>query len=288
MIASAPGKIILFGEHAVVYGRHALVSAINMRCRVRVERSREFLIKSPLGVTGLDFSIHPYISYAVRRFQELENVRGAEITVDSDIPIGSGLGSSAAVIVATLKALSGEFGVKLGKEEIFELAKQVEIDVQGRASGIDPFISTFGGAWLFPERKKVDVPYRFFVINLGEKSTAEMVSKVAELRERHKAIVDRIFDVIDSIAVSAAENIGDEKFIDELISINQSMLRAIGVSNPQIDELIAKLERNGLKAKITGAGGGGCIFGICRSRAPPGSVVLESEREGVRIEAENS
>lgn len=285
MIASAPGKIILFGEHAVVYGRHAIVSAINLRCRVKVERSSSFVIRSPLGTTGLDFTIHPYISYTVRRFQKLESIEGAEITVSSDIPIGSGLGSSAAVIVATLKALCGEFGVELERDEIFELAKQVEIDVQGRASGIDPFISTFGGAWLFPERREVRVPFKFFVINLGEKSTAEMVSKVAKLRERHGETVNRIFDVIDSIAMSAVEKIGDEEFIEELIVMNQSMLRAIGVSTPQIDELIARLEEEGFRVKITGAGGGGCIFGLYRGRAPAESVILESEREGVRFES---
>lgn len=284
MIASAPGKIILFGEHAVVYGRHALVSAINKRCRVRVEKAEDFRIKSQLGITGLDFKIHPYVSFAVKRFGEVVDIKGAEIEIESEIPIGSGLGSSAAVIVATIKALSAEFDVGLSNEEIFEIAKKVEIDVQGRASGIDPFISTYGGAWLFPERVKVEVPFSFFVFNLGEKSTAEMVSKVAGLKERHPEIVEKIFDAIDIISLEASKNMDDVEFINELVSFNQSLLRAIGVSTPEIDELIAELEKQGMTAKITGAGGGGCVFGIYTGNKPEGSMIVECETEGVRVE----
>jgi len=285
MIASAPGKIILFGEHAVVYGRHALVSAINRRCRVRVKRADEFRIKSQLGITGLDFEIHPYISFAIKRFSSLADVKGAEIYVESEIPVGSGLGSSAAVTVATLKALSAEFGVEMSNEAIFEMAKKVEIDVQGRASGIDPFISTYGGAWLFPERIRVDVPFSFFVVNLGKRSTAEMVSKVAKLRERHPEVLEKIFDAIDTISLEASKNM-KAGFINELISINQSLLRAIGVSNPEIDELVAKFEKEGMAVKITGAGGGGCVFGIFSGKRPDGSIVVECETEGVKIENE--
>lgn len=287
MIASAPGKIILFGEHAVVYGRHALVSAINRRCRVRVERASEFRIKSQLGITGLDFEIHPYISFAIKRFSSLTDVKGAEINVESEIPVGAGLGSSGAVIVATLKALSAEFGVEMSNEEIFEMAKKVEIDVQGRASGIDPFISTYGGAWIFPERIKVKVPFSFFVLNLGKRSTAEMVSKVAKLKERHPEVLERIFDAIDAISLEASKNMDDADFINELISINQSLLRAIGVSTPEIDKLIAKFEKEGIAAKITGAGGGGCVFGIFNGKIHEGGMVVECETEGVRIEDES-
>ncbi|WP_202319052.1 mevalonate kinase [Archaeoglobus neptunius] len=286
MIASAPGKIILFGEHAVVYGRHAIVSAINLRCRVKVRRAREFKIKSQIGVTGLDFRVHPYVSFAVKRFGEVFNLSGAQIEIESDIPIGSGLGSSGAVIVATIKALSAEFGIEMSREEIFEMAKQVEIDVQGRASGIDPFISTYGGAWLFPERRELNVPFEFFVINMGRRSTAEMVSKVAVLKKQHPEITEKIFDAIDRISIEASRNMGDKETIKRLISINQSLLRAIGVSTPEIDRVIAELERRGLNAKITGAGGGGCLFGILEGVIPENSIVVRCGEEGVRIEDE--
>ncbi|MCS7143762.1 MAG: mevalonate kinase [Archaeoglobaceae archaeon] len=282
MIASAPGKIILFGEHSVVYGRHALVSAINLRCRVEVKRSDKFRIISPLGATGLDFEVHPYISFAIKRFFEFQKVNGAEIITNSEIPIASGLGSSAAVTVATLKAMSEEFGANLSDEEIFEIAKKVEIDVQGKASGIDPFISTFGKSWIFPEKRRVDLPFNFFVIKLWERSTKAMVEKVAKLRQKYPDVIERIFDAIDAIALKAP-TCGLEDF-EELIYINQSLIRAIGVSSAEIDEVISKLEKDGFKVKITGAGGGGCIFGIFRDKKPEGGFLVKPEMEGVRIE----
>jgi len=282
MIASAPGKIILFGEHSVVYGRHALVSAINLRCRVEARKSGDFRIISPLGVTGMDFEVHPYVSFAIKRFSELKKINGVELVIRSDIPIASGLGSSAAVTVATLKALSEEFEFTLSDEEIFELAKKVELDVQGRASGIDPFISTFGGAWIFPEREKVELPFDFFVFRLWERSTKLMVEKVAKLRQRHSEVLEKIFDAIDAIALKAPK-CGSEDF-EELIHINQSLLRAIGVSSPEIDELISRLEKEGFRVKLTGAGGGGCVFGIYRGKKPEEATIVKSEKEGVRIE----
>ncbi|MEM0215766.1 MAG: mevalonate kinase [Archaeoglobaceae archaeon] len=282
MIASAPGKIILFGEHSVVYGRHALVSAINLRCRVKVKKSNDFRIISPLGATGIDFKVHPYISTAIKRFSDIKKIDGAEIIVKSEIPIASGLGSSAAVTVATLMALSEEFGAHLNNEEIFEIAKRVELDVQGRASGIDPFISTFGGSWLFPERQRVELPFQFFVIKLWERSTKKMVEKVAEMRKAYPEVLEKIFDAIDAIALKAPKCKIEE--FEELIYINQSLLRAIGVSSPEIDEIISKLEKDGFKVKLTGAGGGGCIFGIYKGKKPAGSFLVKPEREGVRIE----
>ncbi len=283
MKASAPGKIILFGEHAVVYKRHALVSAISLRCYVEVKRSNDFRIISPLGKTSLDFEVHPYISYAVKRFCEYKDIGGAEIRISSEIPMSSGLGSSAAVTVATLKALSEEFEAGLSNEDIFEIAKAVELDVQGRASGTDPFISTFGGAWLIPDKKRVEIPYDLFVVMLGEKSTAEMVKRVAILRERYTDVIEKIFDAIDEIAIKAFENIGNLEVLEELIGINQSLLRALGVSTPEIDRTIAKLEELGYKTKITGAGGGGCIFGIAKREIPMG-IRVRCNEEGVRIE----
>ncbi|MCS7119349.1 MAG: mevalonate kinase [Archaeoglobaceae archaeon] len=282
MIASAPGKIILFGEHAVVYSRRALVSAIDLRCRVEVKRSTEFKIISPLGVTSIDFKIHPYVSFALERFKEIREINGVEILIRSDIPIASGLGSSSAVTVATIKALSEEFNAGLSDEEIFEIARKVEMDVQGRGSGVDPFISTFGGSWIFPKKIKVDLSLELFVVKLWERATKTMVEKVANLRRRYGDVVEKIFDAIDQITLKSL-NCSLEDF-EELIYINQSLLRAIGVSSPEIDEVVAKMEKFGFRVKITGAGGGGCVYGLFKGKKPEGSFVVKTNAEGVRIE----
>ncbi|HIP62653.1 MAG TPA: mevalonate kinase [Archaeoglobus profundus] len=295
MKASAPGKVILFGEHAVVYGRHAVASAIGLRCYVEARKSNDIKIISPLGVTGLDFNTHPYVSYAIKRFCEVKPIKGVEIRIKSDIPIASGLGSSSAVTVAVLKALDGEFEAGLSDEDIYEIARKVEIDVQGIGSGTDPFVCTFGKTWLIPERKLIRLKnkMKILIVNTNESSiTAEMVRKVAKLREKYKEIVDRIFDTIDSITLKAIEALekSDLATLSELVFLNQCMLKAIGVSSKRIDELVEKLYDLKISAKITGAGGGGCVIGIGMVDALEkcvreiGGILIDLDEEGVRFE----
>jgi|Deesub1362B_J571_1020462.scaffolds.fasta_scaffold00539_11 mevalonate kinase len=295
MKASAPGKIFLFGEHAVVYGKRALVTAINLRCFATVKKRSDFRISSSLGITGLDYEKHPYISYAIRRFTEFKKINGADIEIESQIPIASGLGSSSAVTVSVLKALDAEYEAGLTNEEIYEIAKKVELDVQGIASGTDPFISTYGGCWLIPERKPVKIGNIYFlVIDTGIKSiTGDMVKKVAELRREFQEIVDGIMDVIDKITVAAIPNLDkmDLTSISKLMFINQALLNAIGVSTKTIDEIVAELNSMGIAAKLTGAGGGGCVIGVGEidmltkaTERFKSAFFVKSEKEGARIE----
>ena len=305
MRASAPGKIFLFGEHAVVYGKRALVTAINLRCFAEVRKRDDFRISSPLGITGLDFEKHPYISYAIKRFLEVRKISGADVQVESQIPIASGLGSSAAVTVAVLKALDAEYEANLSNEDIYELARQVELDVQGIASGTDPFISTYGGCWLIPERKPITIPsLEFLVVDSGKKSiTGEMVKRVAELKEKFPGVVGEIMDAIDEISQAAIATIPQMKLnsklnskldsISSLMFINQNLLRAIGVSIPEIDEIVDQLNSMGIASKLTGAGGGGCVIGIedveSMKRAKEkfkSAFIVKPEKEGARIEEE--
>lgn len=266
MIASAPGKVILFGEHAVVYKRHALVSAINLRCYAKAEKYDSIVIESPLGKTGLDFEKQPYVSWAIKRFSEIKPIKGVYIKIWSDIPIASGLGSSSAVTVSVLKALSLLYDVDLDREEIFEIARKVELDVQGLGSGTDPFISTFGGTWLIPERRRVKAKKMdLTVIYTGKPSvTSEMVRKVAELRERYRDVVEKLFDAIDSITLSGVRFVESRDFdgLSYLFKVNNLLLKALDVSCSEIDNVIEKLERIGIPAKITGAGGGGSVIAL--------------------------
>jgi len=291
MRASAPGKAFLFGEHAVVYGRHALVTAINLRCYVDASKGSGIRITSPLGTTSLDYEVHPYVSFAIKRFSEIKKIDGVKITIESEIPVASGLGSSAAVTVATLAALNAEFEAGLDREGIFELARKVELDVQGVGSGTDPFVSTFGGAWQIPERKPVDLDMAFLVVDTGEKSiTSEMVGGVAERRKNLPQVYEKIFDAIDAVAFVAIRNVSDQRRYPELFRINQALLRAIGVSSRKIEELVEKLEGFGVAAKLTGAGGGGCVIGIgeedklMNAARELGGMIVRTEKEGVRIE----
>ena len=305
MICSAPGKVIISGEHSVVYGKHALVTAVNLRCYSDVRKSTRVRISSELGETGLDFEVHPYVSWAVKLFEEkCGKTVTPDIRIRSEIPVASGLGSSAAVTVSTLAALGLEYGFKLSREEIFELAREVELKVQGRASGVDSFVSTFGGAWLMPEKEEFKFSAKMLVISSGESSvTSEMVARVAELRELYPCVVERIFEAMDSVTleIKRALERGDEKALHFLFGANQCMLKAIGVSTFRIDSIIAELEKLGIPAKITGAGGGGSILGLIpeslRKAEKAESINWEIERlgkcavvtpefEGVRQETE--
>jgi mevalonate kinase len=294
MKASAPGKIFLFGEHAVVYGRHAVVMAIDLRCYAEARKNSGFGISSPLGKTGLEFKKHPYISFAIKRFSEVKPIKGVDIKIGSEIPISSGLGSSAAVTTAVLKALDAEFEAGLSKEDLYELARKVELDVQGIGSGTDPFLSTYGGAWLIPERKPLKIgKLRILVVNSKEPSiTSKMVAKVARLREEHPEVAERVFDAINSIALESLEYLKkmDIKALSQLIFINQCILKSLGVSTKRIDEIVGRLAELGISAKLTGAGGGGCVIGLGESKAISEALnefsafIAKPEMEGARVE----
>ncbi|MCE8423959.1 MAG: mevalonate kinase, partial [Candidatus Methanoperedens sp.] len=175
-ICSAPGKIYLFGEHAVVYGEPAIACAVELRTRVSVSRSSSILISSDLGVTGLDHEIHPYISSAIEKLGSPD----VSVEISSDIPVGSGLGSSAAATVATLSAINIEFMLGHSKEELAGIAHEIEKIEQGAASPTDTFVSTFGGGVEIPTRKHLSLPDCGVVIGntkkgASPKKTAKLV-----------------------------------------------------------------------------------------------------------------
>ncbi len=266
MLASAPGKVIISGEHSVVYGKHAIVTAINLRCYVNVKKANRVKITSELGETGIDFEVHPYVSWAIKLMEKKAGKNlTPEIRIKSDLPVASGLGSSAAVTVATVYALCKEYELEFELEDVYEVAKEVELKVQGKASGIDPFVSTYGGSWLMPEKERFNFDSEILLVDTEEKGvTAEMVRRVYDLRKRYPELVDGIFDVMDMVTLKIKEALESKDYesIFELFRMNQSMLKAIGVSTEKIDEITSKLERLGYPAKITGAGGGGCVLSI--------------------------
>ncbi|MDI3502877.1 MAG: mevalonate kinase [Archaeoglobi archaeon] len=264
---SAPGKIYFCGEHAVVYGKHGIAGSVNLRTYVEVERSSEFLIDSYLGISrGLPSEIYPYVSRAVEKISEFHKPEPLKIKITSEIPPASGLGSSASVTVAVLKALSLAYDLELEREEIARIAHEVERDVQGSASRTDTFVSTFGGIRMLPEGEEVSMKGHADIIIAFtgvSSSTKELVSSVRALRDRYPEILDEIMDVIDALSFRVKEKLekGDLRSLGELMNINQGLLDSIGVSNKQISSMVyAAREKGAYGAKITGAGGGGSII----------------------------
>ncbi|MDT8357682.1 MAG: mevalonate kinase [Methanomicrobiaceae archaeon] len=254
---SAPGKVFLFGEHAVVYGKPGIAMAIRPRVFVTVRRS-----KHPPRVKS------PYIESC---FSEL-GVRGS-VYINSQLPSSSGLGSSAAVTVATLSAINDEFGLNLTREEIAGLAHAIEKKVQkGMASATDTYVSSFGGMVLIKgDQKRILPPQNLQIVvgnSLVSHSTSRMVEKVAAFRDKDPSIVSPVLDAIEGVTMKAVHFLSNPKVLGQYMDINHALLEALGVSHPQLNRMVMASRAGGAYgAKLTGAGGGGCMIAICPKRA---------------------
>ncbi|WP_295722915.1 mevalonate kinase [uncultured Methanobrevibacter sp.] len=282
VIASAPGKTILFGEHAVVYSQPAAVSK-RATIRIKDSSSNKTILKSAdLGFEAeLDTQNKEYvlkkgkpgiIRYILEALHRAHNHSPIEITLSIDIPIGSGLGSSAAVTVATLAALHRYHNIYFNKKYLAEMAHQVEFSVQGEASPLDTLISTYGGLIYLDRNKKlhrinahIDAP---FVIGVTSKygSTSKMVRNVKILKNKFPKVMNPIIEtmgVLTDGAKSAIEE-GDINKIGELMNINHGFLDAIGVNTKELSRMVYIARVSGaIGSKITGAGGGGSIIALC-------------------------
>lgn len=302
--ASAPGKIILFGEHAVVSGVPALGSAIDLRARVTVEDLAggvEIDLKG-LGLRLDGFSVDSagrlisigsseeaktaarYVSAVLNALE----VKDIKVTVQSEIPVASGLGSSAAIVVATLAAISHHLGEDLGVKEIAAEAHRIERMVQeGLGSPMDTALASYGGyVQLSDGVKPLDLPPLEMVVGCTSvpHNTKQEVAKVQKLKSRYPDIVEPIFGAIGVIARSAVGFIErkDLEEIGALMNINHGLLEAIGVGTRELSELVYAARGAGmaLGAKITGAGGGGCMIALPKEDCAEKTITAISQAGG--------
>ncbi|MFC6757779.1 MULTISPECIES: mevalonate kinase [Haloarcula] len=292
--SSAPGKVYLFGEHAVVYGEPAVPCAIERRARVTAEEIDEGLVvhAEDLQLDGFtveyvgDDTDHPdvdaenslveaatgYVNEAVAQVRDAADApdAGFEIWIESDIPLGAGLGSSAAVACAAIDAGCRELGVELSPEEIADRAYQVEAAVQdGEASRADTFCSAMGGAVRVEgdDCRRVDgVGNLPFVIGYdgGAGDTGQLVAGVRELREEYDFAADTVETIGDIVREGEAVlRTEDTETLGELMDFNHGLLGALGVSSRSLDTMVwAARDAGAVGAKLTGAGGGGCIVAL--------------------------
>ena len=322
VVASAPAKVILFGEHFVVYGKPAIVMAINKRAYVKAKKrdDKKIYINS-LNLKASGFfenekftpktgglearkKLEPVKAVIERIFQLHERKCGLEVEIDSKIPVAAGLGSSAAVAAATAMAVSTLLDIKIEKKEIFNIAYEAERLVHGTPSGIDPAIATYGGTMVFQNMNMqsltVSCEIPLVIGNTGlERSTGELVAKVRINKEKYPSIVNPIIEAGGEIAERARRALenGEIEVLGELMNINHSLLSAVGVSHKLLDRLVAAAREAGaLGAKLTGAGGGGCMIALARretlgkvasaiKEAGGTAFIAERSDEGVRIEA---
>jgi mevalonate kinase len=278
-IASAPGKIILFGEHFVVYGSKAMLAAIDKRVTVTstFTDNKTIKINSELGTIEVPISssheevkseFRPFVYLANKMINSNQNVSGLEITIDSDIPIGVGLGSSSACCVAAADSISGLFK-ELSSEEILKMSIEAEKTIFPDTSGADCTVCTYGGIIEYPSIEKID---NTFGLNLliansmiphNTKNSVEKVNKFKENdEERFSELCHKETKLIDEVIVAMKNN--DTTTFGLKMSENQKYLEEIQVSNDTIDGMISSLNEISLGSKITGAGDGGCIITLVK------------------------
>jgi len=276
--ASAPGKVILFGEHFVVYGVKAILCAINKRVTVTAENIEAKIISIKSNICDLELQPNKPISeidsplkpfyYLANKMIQNQNT-GIKIIVESEIPLGVGLGSSSACCVAGAAAISRLFS-DTSKEKILELAIEAEKTIFQNTSGADCTVCTYGGIMEFNKENgytkiKSEPNFHLVIANSNiEHSTELVVNEVKSFKEKNEEEFSKLCEnetnLVEDVLELLKEN--NTKKLGEKINQNQKYLEAIGVSNEKIKEMILIGMKSSFGAKITGAGGGGCIFAL--------------------------
>ena len=300
----APGKIILSGEQFVVLGAPAVAMAVNLYSKVEVRLSQSDLIE----VTA-DIPLH-LVGDADKKSSAVENQelleplrlaasatldhiaskdRGVHIDANCEIPIGAGLGSSASTTVAVISAVAKSAGTRLDRGEIFNLAFIPENYLHGHPSGVDQATCTYGGIIQFRKPSKITPisvkrPPIILVCDSGvHRSTKALVGSVVKRSRKQTDTFQTHLEEITALSngVVKALKTEDDDDLGSLMNRNHELLRQIGVSSPRLDRLVAKARKAGaLGAKLTGAGGGGCIIALCADRRIQSSVARELRRDG--------
>jgi len=284
MHASAPGKIILCGEHAVVYGRPAIaIPLTDVRARVSIipgapgsgvcfdapDLGRRWLIASaphdPLSELTL----------AILRQSGVQHMPDIEISITSDIPIASGMGSGAAIATAIVRALASAFGRDLSAAEVSALVYESEQRFHGTPSGIDNTVIAYEQAIWFQRRGEpphqieplsIAAPFVLLIGDTGVRSATRL--PVGEVRRRwerdqlrYEMLFDAVADVVHQVRRALAE--GDRVALGPLLDRNQALLEEIGVSSPELERLIAAARSAGARgAKLSGGGWGGVMIAL--------------------------
>ena len=276
--ASAPGKVILFGEHFVVYGVKAILCSINKRVTVTAEKidERKISINSEIGnivlepsksISEINSPLKPFY-YLANKVIKNQNT-GIQINIDSEIPLGAGLGSSSACCVAGAAAIFRLFG-EISKEEILKHAIEAEKTIFENTSGADCTVCTYGGIMEYDKKqgfKKIENEPNFHLVIVNSNikhSTESMVSKVKQFEIENEEEFTKLCDQESKLVKDVLELLKENNTskIGEKINQNQEYLEIIGISNNELRKMIKMGQKSSFGAKITGSGGGGCIFAI--------------------------
>jgi len=281
----AAGKVILLGEHAAVFDKHVLAlplpSGVIARIGARTSGIRlsvpdwDFDLEIASGATPAH-GVAAILSLIMHDFEVTD--RGFDIHIRSRIPVGMGLGSSAALAVAIIRAFDRLTGRSMSDAEVEKLAFECEKISHGTPSGIDNNIATYGKPVLFNKGTDAktqpvhlsEVPPLVIAASGIRGNTKEQVAGVRARYDRNRELYARIFNEIDKISTAGAIALGkcDYAQLGVMMNVCQGFLNAIEVSTVELERMISIARQHGaIGAKLTGAGGGGSIVALC-----PGAV----------------
>ncbi len=293
--ATAPSKVILFGEHSVVHGTPAIAVALNIRSKARINLDLEPQKKGFINIISKELKEKRV--YSLEEIKELVNGNNKKfgvldpfalelgiilkeefiqqhninLVLESEIPVGAGLGSSASVSTSVAGAGFLVKQEELDPQQVRKVAFEGEKITHGKPSGIDNTITSLGGMVYFkkgeePVREEIKYEIPLIIANTKvPRSTARLVAAVAERLERRGTILRYIFDSISNIVEQGRDALkkGDLSHLGELMDINHGLLHGLGVSHPLLDKYVwIAREAGALGAKLTGAGGGGCMIAL--------------------------
>ncbi|MCM0649782.1 mevalonate kinase [Clostridium swellfunianum] len=293
-VGYAHSKLILFGEHAVVYGKPAIAIPFPLKVRSIVEEfegpiilESEFYTGSidniPEKMQGISACIKATIDYLKMPFY------GLRIKIDSLIPIGRGLGSSAAIAIAIVRGLFSFYGQELSKKQLFSLVNIAEKHAHGNPSGIDMVAESSECAiWFKKGNKAVSIiaggPLFIVVADTGRiGNTRKAVENVRKKYNIEPKKVYKSLDEIEKISNKAREALskGDMYLLGELMDRNQKELTYIGVSDKGLDKLIESAkDSSALGAKLTGGGLGGCVMALAENLEHAKVIAKDLKRAG--------
>ncbi len=316
---SAPGKLMLLGEYAVVYNRPCLVTAVDQRMNLtaEVQDNDNFELEAPdVEVSNYKKSLKDlgegdipkgakFVEVALKNIYEKYGFKkGIKIVTSSEFSSQFGFGSSSASTVCAIKALSEILNLKLSEKEIFDISYKTVLDIQGKGSGFDIAAAVYGGTLYFVTGGKVIEPLNIKSLPLmvgysGIKAdTVTLINNVKESFANRQDRLNEIYNAIEVLVNNAKTAIlkMDREILGDLMNKNQEYLRELGASIPKLDDMInISLSAGAYGAKLSGAGGGDCMIVVCPKDkellvkagiAQAGGQVIhvKTNTEGVRIE----
>ncbi len=278
-MAHGHGKVILFGEHGVVHGRPALALAVERGAEVAATAVTEGPTRLHIEPWGVDIDTGSDPNLGRESLQRALNVArsfyddGLELSLHADmhLPSGAGMGSSAALGVAVLRAMDDARSITRSNDEIYTRSLDWERVFHGNPSGVDNAMATYGGMAVFRKGeplKRIVPRHRVRIVAAfsGESSgTKEMVESVARQFVKDAGRVGKIFDGMEAIVNNGklALEAGDMRSLGQLMTLNHRLLSSLMLSTMVLEDMIAAAEKAGaLGAKVTGAGGGGCMIAL--------------------------